>query len=633
MTQDSELVEAQAAIEAAQKAIESADTQKKLLQANLQDAQTNLERALEDLVTQKDISDSVTMQLEKLSLKNAELTKELASKQKAVDLEQRMHMRLRQQFELMVSAQKPEGSTSQTSRGDLVLEIDSLRRQEQDLIMKVEELKLKVSSITQRRSDELEQAAEQAARERQKLQKEKQEAVDAKQIVIDKLHKKFTQIVDKNREKRSKAEGDDRIEALRHRATAAENAVRESTHVYQTLHSQMLAQEQEISRLKQALESGGANNRDIDQSGNLDVDCKGAENMTRESLDSKLLTAEKFQRELNESLVMMRTKTRWECLTRAQEGLLKRSRWKLLDVTFSCWANQTEERAFEKLLDTSVGLDAKSPKSQITSSKQSPVNRYVQSPRAEEGVAHSSAPTRVRFGNEIYRSGQGLEVLGSEMNSGISSLSSSPAAIRNIQNMQRPSPGSSPQGSSFSSLSTSPDKFLSPGKPLRSAPPSPESRHQALVQQRSPQTLAPQLPYPSGPLAGPPAGMPTLAIPLVPNQPAGFRALSFRDETLQVVGLQLHHGKGPPYIVEHGFGLIDVFGVKQGDPNYSNQVVEEGDTLLFVDSQDVSSLGEGPILQRLRGESLSQARDPGADTQKTLAFAFLRFFPVPAQFK
>ena len=119
--------------------------------------------------------------------------------------------------------------------------------------------------------------------------------------------------------------------------------------------------------------------------------------------------------------------------------------------------------------------------------------------------------------------------------------------------------------------------------------------------------------------------MPTAAIPLVPNQPAGFRALSFRDETLQVVGLQLHHGKGPPYIVEHGFGLIDVFGVKQGDPNYSNQVVEEGDTLLFVDSQDVSSLGEGPILQRLRGESLSQARDPGADTQKTLAFAFLRF--------
>ena len=121
--------------------------------------------------------------------------------------------------------------------------------------------------------------------------------------------------------------------------------------------------------------------------------------------------------------------------------------------------------------------------------------------------------------------------------------------------------------------------------------------------------------------------MPTAAIPLVPNQQAGFRALSFRDETLQVVGLQLHHGKGPPYIVEHGFGLIDVFGVKQGDPNYSNQVVEEGDTLLFVDSQDVSSLGEGPILQRLRGESLSQARDPGADTQKTLAFAFFAFLP------
>lgn len=77
------------------------------------------------------------------------------------------------------------------------------------------------------------------------------------------------------------------------------------------------------------------------------------------------------------------------------------------------------------------------------------------------------------------------------------------------------------------------------------------------------------------------------------------------SQVLQLVGLKLRT-EFPPYVVDHGKHLVDVFGVQQGDADYSNQIVEEGDTLLFIDHDDVSVVGAKGIVQRLEGQAKTQ---------------------------
>lgn len=73
----------------------------------------------------------------------------------------------------------------------------------------------------------------------------------------------------------------------------------------------------------------------------------------------------------------------------------------------------------------------------------------------------------------------------------------------------------------------------------------------------------------------------------------------------QLVGLKLKD-KMPPYVVEHGSQLIDVFAATQNDAAYCNQPVEAGDVLLFVDGVDVAALGPSGVIASLRGQTKSQ---------------------------
>lgn len=91
----------------------------------------------------------------------------------------------------------------------------------------------------------------------------------------------------------------------------------------------------------------------------------------------------------------------------------------------------------------------------------------------------------------------------------------------------------------------------------------------------------------------------------MPSSPRQPQPLGFSDVAFQLIGLKLK-AKTPPYVVEHGWKLMDVFAATQGEAAYCNQEVEEGDTLLFVDGSDVLALGDSGVIAALRGQLKSQ---------------------------
>ena len=206
---------------------------------------------------------------------------------------------------------------------------------------------------------------------------------------------------------------------------------------------------------------------------------------------------------------------------RAQQILQKRQSFKLLDLTFSCWANHIDENAFEKMLDSRP--DAK----------------------VETAATRTSPPPRV--------DGR-----------------TSPTVLR-----------------------TSSSTKMGEGSLLTPSPP-PRKRGST----RSP----PERKSTSPNLSTPPTSVvsPLLQSLLTPPQPLGLSDVAF-----QLIGLKLKD-KMPPYIVEHGSQLIDVFAATQHDAAYCNQPVEAGDELLFVDGVEVTSLGPSGVIASLRGQTKSQ---------------------------
>ena len=136
---------------------------------------------------------------------------------------------------------------------------------------------------------------------------------------------------------------------------------------------------------------------------------------------------------------------------------------------------------------------------------------------------------------------------------------------------------------------------------------------------------------PTGPTARTLDDLPRASQQEEPPQPTCDTAMppSVPEEVFQLVGLKLID-KMPPYVVEHGNGIMDVFGIYQGDAQYSNQVLQEGDTLLFVDGNDVAGLGPQGIVSSLRGQSMSQVHLVFSSRQNASLFRItvLRLVPT-----
>ena len=122
LAEQSTIVEGQAAeLVEAHKIIDSAENQKKMLQLNL-------ERVYADLEEHREIANSVTAQVEKLSKKNAELTKELAQHQQRAQESKETHERLRNELANALDPHRQGPGASIAARGDLTLEIDAQRQ-------------------------------------------------------------------------------------------------------------------------------------------------------------------------------------------------------------------------------------------------------------------------------------------------------------------------------------------------------------------------------------------------------------------------------------------------------------------------------------------------------------------------
>jgi len=696
LAEQSCIVESQAAdLIEAHKMMECGEIQNKTIQANLQHVLSQQKENLSDLAQQKEVANSVMAQLHKLSQKNAELTKEVITRRRTSEETSQMNDRLRKELENALNTnalntnalntnalntnalntnalntQRQAGSLPQTLRGDLVLEIDSQRKLSADLQRQFDDVRQQLQYSTEARSIQ----HETAVLERQKLHKEKKEAVDRQQLVIDRL----MHIIDTHRERRNNARdhaSDGQIEALKLRASAAERAVQQSISMYQTLQVEIQQQEEEKARLRQALEASMKGNT------------TRAHALINERTEPLLMT-EAHQREFNESLTMMRVKTRWECVSRAQEGQLKRRNFKLLDVTFSSWANLTEENQFEKLIGDTSCYDGSGSRNHVGSSLHldpSVTSSETAGSRKESCSSTTPAtPISVSFSNTGHvpmmsvqnetwdgsrimarHSLPPVAVLSSKAASDSSFISSSPDKTAIVAEKQTLAPRSAvlehvpldtklecqtlattraPQRGPIKSSAPSapPSPSIQPDSctptpiapPRRSSaqrtPPSASSRRTSGSPPNKSTKALPTSPIlahlevlssldtsmPSRTLdlhreAQTPPASPANSVEMSPvtcesaGTCAAQPAWSLSEETLHLIGLKLAE-KGPPYVVEDGKALVDVFGAVQGQPQYSNQFVEQGDTLLFVDGHDVSVLGAKGIAHRLNGQAKSQ---------------------------
>ena len=542
------LAEQSTIVEAQQQSIEAAKEQNKLLHEKL-------EKSCSDLAEQAEISELVTTQLQKLSEKNAELTKEISVLQKRAEEEAQNSERLR--MELQGARHLQEQGPKSCSH--LEWELGAQKQRADELQRRLEDMKIELA----RSMDIRRQQNEEAVLERQKLEAEKKSAVERQQIVIDRL----MFINDKNRERRNSGQtGEQYMEDLQLRALSAEKAVQESMSMYQKLKDEMLRQEQERTIRKQVLDAS------------LGGDTARAEGLIAERTENALITNEEHQRELKNSILLMRAKTRWECLSKAQDVMLKRRSFKLVDLCFSNWADLIDEVAFEKLLEESqsgIRMEAAAVVAPGT----------ITAPSKQE-LSLETAPVAIEKGTTVTMSAAVSPPLRSPPPSPLIHSSSSESPIpprRHQESGPRLTVQSTPPSSDPRSPKTSP---ILAHQTIQSTKTSPILAHQAI------------------PASLPETSYRTLDLPrsavVSREQPD-----SLSVQVLQLVGLKLRT-TFPPYVVEHSNGLVDVFGNQQGDAPYSNQIVEEGDTLLFVDGVDVSLLGAIGIVKCLTGQAYTQ---------------------------
>jgi len=695
LAEQSCIVESQAAdLIEARKMMECGEIQNKTIQVNLQHVLSQQEENLSDLAHQKEVANSVMAQLHKLSQKNAELTKEVITRRRTSEETSQMNDRLRKELENALNTnalntQRQSGSVPQTLRGDIVLEIDAQKKLSADLQRQFDDVCQELQHSTEARSIQ----HETAVLERQKLHKEKKEAVDRQQLVIDRL----MHIIDTHRERRNNARdhaSDGQIEALKLRASAAERAVQQSISMHQTLQVEIQQQEEDKARLRQALEASMEGNT-------MEGNTTRAHALINERTEPLVMT-EAHEREFNESLTMMRVKTRWECVSRAQEGQLKRRNFKLLDVAFSCWANLTEENQFEKLIGDTSCYDGSGSGTHLHSSLQldpSVTSSETAGSRKESWSSTTPAtPSNVPFSNTGHgpmmsvqnetwdgscimarQSLPPVAALSSKAASDSSFVSSSPHKTAIVAEKQTLAPRSAllehvtldtqhvtlhTQHATLDTklqcqtlATTSAPQHVPIKSRAPSAPPSPSIQPDSCTPtpiapprrssaQRTPPSISsrrtsesppykPTKALPTSPIltdlevllsldtsmpsrtldlhreAQTPPASPANSVEMSPvtcesaGTCAAQPAWSLSEETLHLIGLKLAE-KGPPYVVEDGKALVDVFGAVQGQPQYSNQFVEQGDTLLFVDGHDVSVLGAQGIVHRLNGQAKSQ---------------------------
>ena len=537
------LAEQSTIVEAQQQSIEAAEEQNKLLQEKL-------EKSLADLAEQTQIAESVTAQLEKLSGKNAELTKEMSALQKRAEDEAQTSERLRKELK-----------STGPSISDVEWELGAQKKRADEFQRRLEDMKTELARSMEMRR----QQHEEAVLERQKLEAEKKSAVERQQVVIDRLMK----INDKNRARLNSVtaqHGDEQMEALSLRATAAENAVQESMALYQTLKMEILRQEQDKNTLKQALDAS------------LGGDAARAHALIAGRTDTVPITTEAHQRELRESILLMRAKTRWECLSKAQDVMLKRRSSKLVDMTFSFWAQLIDEVALEKHLQQS---------SQQGLSKDTPAmvpGPVPASSTQELSLDMPSVTIERRQTPAVTRSATMSPP----------PKSAPPSPLIHPSTPQSPTPPPRRTDSHFAPRSGGSGKS-SPPSGSKSAKTSPILAHQAVLAPLSAESSERTLDLPRSAIVS-------------QEQPADQKLAAphtLSSQVLQLVGLKLRT-EFPPYVVDHGKHLVDVFGVQQGDADYSNQIVEEGDTLLFIDHDDVSVVGAKGIVQRLEGQAKTQ---------------------------
>ena len=540
------LAEQSTIVEAQQQSIEAAKEQNKLMHEKL-------EMSLSDVAEQTQIAESVTKQLQKLSEKNAELTKEISVLQKRAEEEAQNSERLR--MELQGARHLQEQGPKSCSH--LEWELGAQKQRADELQRRLEDMKIELA----RSMDIRRQQNEEAVLERQKLEAEKKSAVERQQIVIDRL----MFINDKNRERRNSGQtGEQHMEELQLRALSAEKAVQESMSMYQKLKEEMLRQEQERTR-KQVLDAS------------LGGDTARAEGLIAEKTASALITNEEHQRELTNSILLIRAKTRWECFCKAQDVMLKRRSSKLVDLCFSNWADLIDELAFEKLLE----------QSQPGISKEAVAPDTITAPSKHE-LSLETPPVAIENGTTA------TVTLSAAVSPPLRSPPPSPLIHPSSSESPMPPRRHQDSGPRLRVQSTP------PSSDPRSPKTSPILAHQAIQSAKSSPILAHQ----SILASLPETSYRTLDLPrsavVSQEQPD---TLSVR--VLQLVGLKLRTSS-PPFVVEHSNGLVDVFGNQQGDAPYSNQIVEEGDTLLFVDGDDVSLLGAIGIVKCLTGQAYTQ---------------------------
>jgi hypothetical protein len=590
--------EAAGALLEAQKKVRTSEEQQKWLQGNL-------EQALIDLAGQKEVTDTVMRHNQILSRKNSELTKEVVAKeQRAQDLKS-MHERLRKDFESILhsygqgdeknDAQGHEKLAERQLYGGLVLEIDEERQRAHDLQQRLDE----VSNQLIHSNELLRQQQETGNLERQQMQNEMKDAVDRQQLVIDRLMK----ILDSHRERRNKlCNGDTNNDEWKQRANSVELELQESMSKYQRLQIQMTHQQQENARLKRTLDAvlegsnfhGQAITGDVDEAVLMLKAINGGEH-----------EADK----LFEIVMMIRAKTRWGCLSRAQESLLKRRTFKLLDSAFASWADQTNERSFQNMLGETC-RDGLAKGVSVTSSDSSGLigfppmtvnGQHVQVPSGHMTCKAAGACVGVCIcgcGCEIAAD---MEILPEQP---AQIIAKQPCAV-----------------STRSAPMPQPPHELSVVSPKLS----PILKYQAFVSQtQAPETRILEVPLvataPVTPATAPAAALAALS-------PEQLLCAHVRKEVLRTVGLKLQE-KMPPYIVEHGSRLVDVFGVLHAE----NQLVAAGDKLLYVDGHAVSALGPKALVKLIRGQPKSQVHLVFSWSQNVSLFRIVLAFLVSSYY-
>jgi hypothetical protein len=154
---------------------------------------------------------------------------------------------------------------------------------------------------------------------------------------------------------------------------------------------------------------------------------------------------------------------------------------------------------------------------------------------------------------------------------------------------------------------------------------SPILKYQAFVSQtQAPETRILEVPLvataPATPATAPAAALAALS-------PEQLLCAHVRKEVLRTVGLKLQE-KMPPYIVEHGSRLVDVFGVLHAE----NQLVAAGDKLLYVDGHAVSALGPKALVKLIRGQPKSQVHLVFSSSQNVSLFRIVPAFIVSSYY-